>query len=124
MDDIFYLSTEKINLNNIKQIAEEKSANKIQFSAKMDIMDITYCDNTITSWAIMDIEEFHGSEEKNFFQDKKICAVFCISYHPANFQSLKVHLVEVLKKYGGWIGMDSDGFFPYYNLKNIEEIVW
>ena len=123
MDDIFYLCSEKIKLDDIKEIAEGLEAKEIIFANTLDVMHITYCDNTTTNWTLMNLEEFHEPEDKTFFIKKEIRVVFCISYHPVNLKNLKIHLIEVLKNYGGWIGMDSEGFFPYYNLENIDDFV-
>lgn len=70
----------------------------------------------------MGLSEFCEQEYKDFLTRNKICSIFCIAYHPIHLEVIKPHLIEVLKKYGGWIGTDSDGFYPYYTLEDIDNL--
>lgn len=120
MDDIFYLSSKKICLGNIKKIADEMNVQSVIISHAMDSMEVIYYDNIIMNWGYMRLDEFCEQAYIDFLVKNNISSIFCISYHPIHLRIIKPFIVEVLKQYGGWIGMDGDGFFPYYNLCNIE----
>lgn len=123
MDDIFYFNSKEVSLKDIKKIAEELDAQEIFMTEAQDALQITYCDSARTDWVKMSLEEFPDPDAIAFLTQNKIRVIFCISYHPAYLQSLKKHIVRILEKYGGLIGMDSDGFYPYYDLKNIDSFV-
>lgn len=120
MDDIFYLSTKKININNIKQVAEQVNVRNTFITKTSDVLEIEYCDNIIANWFQMSIEEFKEPEDIKFLDDNKIREIFCISHHPRDLKSIMPHIKTILKEYGGWIGNDSERFQPWFDVKNID----
>ncbi|SHJ43586.1 hypothetical protein SAMN02745163_01963 [Clostridium cavendishii DSM 21758] len=120
MEDIFYLSTKKINVKDINKIAEKVNVKSTFIPKTLDVLEIEYCDGITASWFNMSLCEFQEPEDEKFLNDNKIEAVFCISHHPRNLKIIMPHIKNVLKEYGGWIGNDNEKFQPWFNLENIE----
>lgn len=69
--------------------------------------------------AIMEPFEFKDSADQRFIQEKKISSIICISHH-TSYIAETLKLTELLlEKWGGWIGNDTDGFLPIFDVKNI-----
>lgn len=120
MDDIFYLSTMKIDLKDIGEEAKAVKVKSILIPKFSEIIEIEYQEGVIASWAKMSVKEFRETEDAKFLIDNEIESVFCISHHNKDLHIFLPHIRNLLGKYGGWIGNDNSGFQPYYNLENIE----
>lgn len=120
MDDIFYLSTKKITVNNIKQIAEQVNVKNTFIPKSSDVLEIDYSEGVTASWFQMRVEEFEEPESVKFLDCNKIRTIFCISHHPKDLKLILPHLKKVLKEYGGWIGNDSEGFQPCFDIEFID----
>ena len=120
MDDIFYMSTKKVSINDINEIAKRINVKNIFIPKSLDVLQIEYCDGIIADWCCMSVDDFCEFEDKKFLIDNKIKSIFCVSYHPRNFELMLPHIKMLLQEYGGWISNDGDGFQPYYKLQNID----
>ncbi len=119
MDDIFYMTDKKVNINDIAGIAQETNAINVFIPESAEVMQIEYKENIMADWSCMRIGDFQESEDKIFLDQNKIKSVFCISCHMNNFTFMLPHVKMLLQKYGGFIGSDSDGFQPCFSQENI-----
>jgi hypothetical protein len=120
MDDIFYLSTKKIGVKDIKKAAEKVKVDKVFIPITSDVLEIEYCNGITASWFEMSIEEFKEPNDKKILDENKIISVFCITHHPKDIEFILPHIKCMLKEYGGWIGNDSERFQPWFDIEKID----
>ena len=120
MDDIFYMTDKKININDIAEVAREVNVKSIFIPESVNVLQIEYSYDIMAEWFCMKLEDFYESEDKKFFDRNKIQSVFCISSHLSNFDFILPHIKMLMQEYGGWIGSDSEGFQPCFNHENID----
>lgn len=113
MNDIFYLSTRRINFKNIN----------------INFINVKYCsenfiqieyENNLYSFMKMNLDEFTEDLDIKFIVENNIIEIICIIHHSNNLQDLIKIMYEVLNNYGGFLGNDSIGFLPIFNLTNIK----
>ena len=120
MDDIFYMTNKKISVIEINDIAKKVNDKSTFIADHSDALQIEYFHGIIADWVSISVKEFSEPEDKIFLSDNKINSIFCISYHPSQFNFVLPHLKALLQEYGGFIGNDSEGFQPCFSLENID----
>ena len=120
MDDIFYMSANKVGIIDISESAKKVNVKSTFIPESSDVLEIEYCDDIIANWFCMRLDDFRELEDQRFLIDNKIESIFCISYHSSDFALIRPHIKTLLKEYGGWIGNDEDGFQPCFNLGNLD----
>ena len=97
------------NVNGLRADAFAIS-NAVQLRTKKQIINL----------ALMDIAEFKDSLCSELIHEREISSIVCISHHKAYIKEILGIVKILLEKYGGWIGNDSDGFLPIFDITNID----
>ncbi len=122
MDDIFYFSDKKVNLKDIKCIAEKIGYGKLFLTTDETGLQIEVDEYEYWQFAIVDIDnDFNDPKEKSVLEKANTVSGFCISHHIQSLNNLIKLLQEIGRHFGGWIGSDEDGFEPRFiclELKN------
>lgn len=117
MDDIFYLSPTKLNINRICSVFQNidsiyvkgfRSSNTIQIHTATQIINMAFM------WKF----EFDRAGQE-FIQTHKIASIVCISHHKSYIQETLELAKLLLDRWGGWIGNDNNGFLPVFDTTNI-----
>lgn len=123
MDDIFYMSSKNISIEDIDEIAKRMNVKNTIMSKNSDILEVEYCDGVVTDWFCMKLEDFQELEDKKFLLENHIKSIFCISHHSIHFSFILPHIKMLLQEYDGWIGNDGEGFRPCYDMRSIDFLV-
>ena len=99
MDDIFYMTNKKISIIEINDIAKKVNVKSTFIANYSDALQIEYFHGIIADWVSISVKEFSEPEDKIFLSDNKINSIFCISYHPSQFNFVLPHLKALLQKY-------------------------
>ena len=117
MDDIFYLSSVKLNTDcicgvfqNVDSIYVEnfRLSGAIQINTGRQLINMT----------LMGALEFDKSAQE-FIQTHEIESIVCISHHKSCVKETLELAKILLDRYGGWIGNDNDGFLLVFDAANI-----
>lgn len=118
MDDIFYLTQKKLDVSclyhvflNVNELCVDafEVSNSLQLRTKTQIINLTF----------MNVSEFKDSFCK-LIQEREISSIVCISHHKVYRKEMLDIAKILLQEYGGWIGNDSDGFLPIFDMTDIE----
>lgn len=120
MDDMFYMSSKNVNINDINEIAKIMNVKNTYISKISDVLEIEYSECVVASWFCMRLEDFKEDEDKKFLNENHIKSIFGITYHSKNILSILPHIKMILQEYGGWIGNDGEGFKPCYDIQTID----
>lgn len=126
MNDLFYFSSELITLMDLNNLLSDSDSYVTFLTPKEDCLQISSKSGDIV-WQIfkMDISsDFHDSPNINVIQEAGARVCFCISHHSWTLVQLSAVLKIFLKKYGGWIGNDTDDFAPQFTLANIDSLCY
>lgn len=123
MDDIFYLSERKLNVDSICTLFQKADVIRVESFRTSNTLQL-YTKTQILHLAIMEPFEFKDSTDQKFIQEKKISNIICISHHRSYIvETIKLTKL-LLEKWGGWIGNDTDGFLPIFDRKNISSFCY
>jgi len=119
VNDVFYLSVQNLEPKEIHYVFfSEYNAIYSDYGNSKFCIDF---DDVHTEWHKMDISEF---EDVDFLIRKEISTVYCISHRSKDLPVLVSRLKELLHKFGGIIGNDSDEFEPIFNYDNIDDFCY
>lgn len=119
MDDIFYMSSKDVSLKDVEEIAKKINVKNTIISKNLDVLEVEYCDGVVADWFCMKLEDFQELEDEKFLLKNGIKSVFCVSHHSINFSFMLPHIKMLLQEYDGWIGNDSEGFQPCYDMQSV-----
>ena len=120
MADIFYMSPQVIDLVDVNRSANMINVHNTTITKSSGVLEVEYSEGVVAQWFSMKLEEFQEIEDREFLRKNNIKSVFCVSHHSNDYSLIKAHIKELLQEYGGWIGNDSKGFQPYYNIMDID----
>ena len=113
MDDIFYLSQTKLNVDSICALFQKADVIRVEKFKTSNTLQL-YTKTQMLHLAIMEPFEFKDSADQRFIQEKKISSIICISHHTSYIAEILKLTELLLEKWGGWIGNDTDGFIPIF----------
>jgi hypothetical protein len=122
VDDLFYFTEQDVNLKKLAELASLMENVKVELHSEgLRTELIPNARNSGVHWAPYTEQEMEPTERQEL-KAMGIQSAFCMSYHPSSFHELKVLLLLILRKYGGWLGDDSEGFHPRRNLEELEAL--
>ena len=117
MDDIFYLSSVKLNTDCICRVFQNVDSIYVENFRLSGAIQIN-TGRQLINMTLMGALEFYETNRK-FIQTHEIETIVCISHHKSCVKETLELSKILLDRYGGWIGNDNDGFLPVFDAANI-----
>lgn len=117
MDDTFYMSPVKRNIDCMCKIFQNVDSIYVESFRLSGVIQIN-TGRQLINMALMGALEFDKSDQE-FIQTHEIESIVCISHHKSCMKETLELAKLLLDRYGGWIGNDSDGFLPVFDVANI-----
>lgn len=121
MNDLFYLTTHKINLSDIIQFSE--NLENYIFSGDKVCVQINVA-NTVFHFQQMFPHDFPEEADQNFIIGQDINSIFCISHRSKDLNLLTNYMKAIMAKWNGYLGNDDEEFEPYYKFTEIEQFAY
>lgn len=112
MNDIFYFSAPRVDIDDIASLARQLGW--VHVHATPSGIDMRHDgERSRCSWLPFDLDSAEPAEAERLREEGITCA-YCISHHPPH-PALMQLLTELTRRYGGWVGNDSDDFLPRFD---------
>ena len=121
MDDIFYLSTVKLDTDSVCKAFQNVDGIFVKDFRASDAVQI-YTETQIINMTLMGLSEFDEADQE-FIRTHEIASVVCISHHKIYAKETLKLMMLLLDKWGGWIGSDNEGFAPIYDKINLSSFM-
>jgi hypothetical protein len=120
--DIFYFSPKELVLRDIYDLLNRTNLYTLLLTENSDALQVALGDTVIWQMYQMDILSDFSEEDNRNIRATNARTCFCISFHSNTLNELKVILRALLTAFDGWVGDDTDGFEPRFELKNIDQL--
>lgn len=116
MNDYFILSNKEISFRDFERIVQNIPECKAIPYEDAQVIQV-WCNGKHIDFTAMCLEEFSCVRDQDVINSKNIKSIFLISCHNCSRIELRIILNTLSKSITGWIGQDTEGFFPLVELQ-------
>jgi hypothetical protein len=125
MNDIFYFTEQNVGLKEIQDELQLSTSYEYFLTEKQDALQVTLGSNERLQFDLLELPvDIVDPGDLEVLQKSAVKSAICISHHSYSLDKVKSILHILLKRFGGWIGNDSDAFEPRFSIDNLNEFTY